>query len=50
MSNSRRSSVNDWFDRTLVSRLDSKRDDVIILIMQRLHLEDLAGYVLAKEP
>ena len=50
MSNSKRSSVNDWFDRTLISRLDSKRDDVIILIMQRLHLEDLAGYVLAKEP
>jgi hypothetical protein len=50
MSTPRRSAVNEWFDRTLYSRLDSKRDDVIILIMQRLHVEDLAGYVLAKEP
>ncbi len=42
--------MNDWFDRTLYSRLDNKREDVIILIMQRLHVEDLAGYVLQKEP
>jgi len=49
MSETKRSTVNEWFDRTLYSRLDSKRDDVIILIMQRLHLEDLAGYVLPKE-
>jgi hypothetical protein len=46
----RRDAVNEWYDRTLYSRLDSKRDDVILLIMQRLHVEDLAGYVLAKEP
>jgi predicted phage terminase large subunit-like protein len=49
MSEAKRSAVKEWFDRTLYSRLDSKRDDVIILIMQRLHLEDLAGYVLSKE-
>jgi predicted phage terminase large subunit-like protein len=50
ISDVKRSAVNEWFDRTLYSRLDSKRDDVIILIMQRLHVEDLAGYVLHKEP
>jgi predicted phage terminase large subunit-like protein len=50
ISDVKRSAVNEWFDRTLYSRLDSKRDDVIILIMQRLHIEDLAGYVLQKEP
>ena len=50
MSEAKRSAVNDWFDRTLYSRLDDKRDDVIVSIMQRLHVEDLAGYVLAKEP
>jgi predicted phage terminase large subunit-like protein len=49
MSEAKRGVVKEWFDRTLYSRLDSKRDDVIILIMQRLHLEDLAGYVLPKE-
>jgi len=49
MSEAKRSAVNNWFDSTLYSRLDSKRDDVIILIMQRLHMEDLAGYVMGRE-
>jgi predicted phage terminase large subunit-like protein len=49
MSTATRSAVNEWFDRTLYSRLDDKRRDVIILVMQRLHLEDLAGYLLQKE-
>ena len=50
LSDSRRSAPNDWFDGTLYSRLDDKRNDVIILTMQRLHLDDLAGHVLRKEP
>ena len=50
LSDARRSFVNDWFSSTAYSRLDSKRDDVIILIMQRLHLDDLAGYVMQNEP
>ena len=45
MSESRRSAANEWFDRTLYARLNDKRHGVIILIMQRLHVEDLAGYV-----
>jgi len=50
LSEARRSAVNEWFDRTLYSRLDDKRNDTIVLIMQRLHVEDLAGYVTQKEP
>jgi predicted phage terminase large subunit-like protein len=49
-SEAKRSAVNEWYDGTLYSRLDNKREDVIILIMQRLHLEDLAGHVLLQEP
>jgi len=49
MSEATRSTVNNWFDSTLYSRLDSKRDDVIILIMQRLHMDDLAGYVMQRD-
>lgn len=45
----RRRAVNDWFDGTLYSRLDDKREDVIIVIMQRLHVEDLAAHILAKQ-
>ncbi len=46
MSEARRSVVNEWFDRTLYSRLDDKRRDVIIVIGQRLHADDLAGHIL----
>lgn len=49
-SEAKRSSVNEWYDGTLYSRLDNKREDVIILIIQRLQLEDLAGHVLLQEP
>jgi predicted phage terminase large subunit-like protein len=49
-SEARRSAVSEWYDGTLYSRLDNKREDVIILVMQRLHLEDLAGHVLLQEP
>lgn len=35
-----------WFDNTFSTRLDDKEKDVIIVIMQRLHQRDLAGYLL----
>ncbi|MDG2285334.1 MAG: phage terminase large subunit, partial [Alphaproteobacteria bacterium] len=46
LSESRRKSAIDWYRNTLVSRLDNKQDDAMILIQQRLHEEDLAGYLL----
>jgi predicted phage terminase large subunit-like protein len=49
MSEVKRGHVKDWFDGTLYSRLDSKKDDVIILVMQRVHEDDLVGHVLAKD-
>lgn len=45
-SDTRREAVIDWFLNTVISRLDNKKDDVIILIMQRLHEFDLAGHQL----
>ena len=41
-----RNKTNNWFDQTLLTRLDNKKDDAIILVMQRLHVDDLAGHVL----
>ena len=35
-----------WFRDTLVSRLDDKAKGVIVLVMQRLHVDDLAGQLL----
>ena len=49
LSETRRSAVNDWYDGTLYSRLDDKRKGAIIVIMQRQHLDDLAGHVLRQE-
>ena len=48
MSETKRSSVKEWYDSTLSSRLDSKTVGAIVLIMQRLHTDDLVGHVLDK--
>ena len=41
-----RVSVNDWVRSTLITRQNDKRSGVIILVMQRLHEDDLAGALL----
>jgi predicted phage terminase large subunit-like protein len=43
-----RSRVNRRFHSTILSRLNS-RDTPIVLIMQRLHEQDMSGYLLAQE-
>jgi predicted phage terminase large subunit-like protein len=49
LSRIQRQAANDWFDHTLYSRLNDTRMGAIILIMHRLHEDDLAGHVLAQE-
>ena len=46
MSDTIRERVNEWCRITLLSRLDDKERDAIILIMQRLHEGDLTGLLL----
>lgn len=48
MQGSARAQVNGWFDHTFSSRLDDKKRGAIVLVMQRLHAEDLSGYLMAK--
>jgi predicted phage terminase large subunit-like protein len=50
LSEAQRKSANEWFDHTLYSRLNDKRSGAIVVIMQRLHEDDLVGHVLAQEP
>jgi predicted phage terminase large subunit-like protein len=50
LSDTQRKAVNDWYDHTLYSRLNDKRNGCIILIMQRLHEDDLVGHVQGQEP
>ena len=44
-----RNAVNQWYDHSLRSRLNSKQDGRIVIIMQRLHEDDLVGHVLRQE-
>ena len=46
MSGPMRAFCNQWHDNTLISRLNDKSRDVIILIMQRLHGDDLVAHVM----
>lgn len=41
-----RSSTIQWFEQTFVSRLNDKQKGAIVIVMQRLHDEDLCGYLL----
>jgi len=45
LSETKRGSANDWFNNTLISRLDDKRIGAIVIIMQRVHTDDLTGFV-----
>ena len=45
-SESGRRALNEWVSTTPFSRLDDKRSGAIVLVMQRLHDDDLAGKLL----
>jgi predicted phage terminase large subunit-like protein len=49
LSRAQRQAVNDWYDHTLYSRLNDKRRGAIVLVMHRLHEDDLTAHVLAQE-
>jgi predicted phage terminase large subunit-like protein len=46
LSDTHRNAVNDWYDNTLCSRLNHKLTGCIVIVMQRLHEDDLVGHVL----
>ena len=41
-----RESLKQWYANTLLSRLDNKAEDAIIVVTQRLHVDDLVGHLL----
>ena len=49
LSDKKREFVNEWFDNTFSTRLNNKKTDVIIVVMQRLHQNDLSGYLLRQD-
>jgi hypothetical protein len=46
MSETARRRVIDWYAGTLVSRLNDKENGPIVVVMQRLHEDDLAGHLI----
>ena len=49
LSEAQRQAANEWYDHTLYSRLNDKRHGALVIIMQRLHEDDLVGHVLGQE-
>lgn len=49
LSEKERRRVNEAFDNTLQTRLNDKRTGAIVIIMQRLHEDDLVGHVIGRE-
>jgi predicted phage terminase large subunit-like protein len=41
-----RETLKQWYANTLLSRLDNKAEDAIIVVTQRLHVDDLVGHLL----
>lgn len=48
LSETVRPQANEWFDNTLLSRLNNQATGCIIIVMQRLHQDDLVGHVTGK--
>ena len=46
LSDAERQAANDWMDHTVMSRLNDKKSGAIIIIMQRLHQDDVVGHLL----
>lgn len=44
-SETQRKAVNQWFDHTVTTRSNDKENGAIVIIMQRLHEDDLVGHL-----
>lgn len=49
LSEAERRRVTEFYDSTLFSRLNDRINGAIVIVMQRLHQDDLVGHVLDKE-
>jgi predicted phage terminase large subunit-like protein len=46
LSDASRNWLNQWYSNTLISRLDNKRKGAIIVVTQRMHMDDLTAHAL----
>lgn len=45
----RREAINVWYEQNIYQRLDNKQKGVIIVLMQRLHVDDLTAHLLKQD-
>lgn len=50
LSEAQRARANAWFDHTVSSRLNDKKVGAVVIMMQRLHQDDLVGQCSSKVP
>lgn len=48
MSDAERVNINDWIQHTLFTRLNDKRRGRILIVQQRLHIDDVIGNIMEK--
>ena len=41
-----RNNLKQWYSNTFFTRLDNKADDAIVVVMQRLHVDDIVAFLL----
>jgi len=46
LSDAERKRANEWTRHTLFTRINNKKDDRVIIVMQRLHEDDMIGHVM----
>jgi predicted phage terminase large subunit-like protein len=46
MSVAKRATALDWLRNTVMSRLDDQRHDAIVVVTQRLHVDDIVGHLI----
>lgn len=49
LSTAERERTLNWYDQTLATRLNDKKRGTIVVVMQRLHKDDLSGHLLGKQ-
>lgn len=45
----RRGQINHWYSQNIYQRLNDKANGVVIVVMQRLHVDDLTGHLLKQD-
>lgn len=48
MSPSQRQRTSEWFEQAFLPRLDDKQRGCVVVVMQRLHADDLTGHLLSQ--